>query len=150
MFRLAPLPLGLVLLLGGFAPADDKPAKGELQKFQGTWEGTSSFGDQPLKMVVTVKGDSWTFENTRPNGARITGNCKIAINEASSPKTLDFIDLVRRTNQRESQPSTQLAIYEFVDKDTLRVCNGFRERPTEFKEGTNEVRQRLFTLKRSR
>ena len=151
MSRSPLLSTGLVFLLVNSATADDKSAKGELQKFQGTWAGTSTFGGQPLQMAVTVKEDSWTFENTRPNGAKITGSCKFAINEKAIPvKTIDLIGLVRRTARGDSNPETQLAIYEFLDDDTLKICNGGNERPAEFKEGIDGGRPKLFTLKRSR
>ena len=61
-------------------------------------------------------------------------------------KTIDHTDIVRYGGSGNG-PDHILGIYEFVDENTIKFCNGFDKRPTEFKNG-NGGPPIMFTLKR--
>jgi uncharacterized protein (TIGR03067 family) len=129
-----------------FADDKDKPAKGDLAKFQGTW--TSSFGaNNEVGLVVTFKESAAHVKFTIGDGQSIEVDGAIKLDEKAKPhKTVDWVDF--KAPQGDAAPDN-FGIYEFIDDNTLKVCNGGpgNERPTEFKAGDSGAPQ-LITLKR--
>ncbi len=142
-----PVPhIALLLLLGNSACADDNPIKGHLATLQGTWTGKTG-RDGFYQSTMTIKGDVCSFDNVTRNGEKIGYTSKITVNEKARPhKTIDQTHIVRYGGSGKGADHI-LGIYEFVDKNTIRICNGFDKRPTEFKSGDGRP-PILFTLKR--
>jgi uncharacterized protein (TIGR03067 family) len=143
------LPLFLVALLvlsTRAVPADDRPIDGELAKLQGTWSGKT--GRNGIMITVwTIKKDILESENTLPSGKKVGGTFKLVVDGQARPhKTIDSLT-IRRDGGKGSGPDRVVGIYEFVDKDTIRVCNGAPDRPSEFKAGAGGLPV-MFTLKR--
>ena len=146
MKRLRLLSIALLLLLGNIAPAADEPIKGDLARLQGTWTGRT-MRDGVLQSTMNIKGDVCSFDNVSPNGEKIGFTSKIEVNEQAKPhKTIDHTDIIRYGGSGNG-PDHILGIYEFVDDNTIKFCNGFDKRPTEFKNGDGG-RLIMFTLKR--
>ena len=146
MKRLPLLSIALLLLLGNVAPADDKPIKGDLARLQGTWTGRT-MRDGALQSTMNIKGDVCSLDNVLPNGDKMGFTSKIEVNEQARPhKTIDHTDIIRYGGSRNG-PDHILGIYELVDDNTIKFCNGFDKRPTEFKNG-NGGPPIMFTLKR--
>jgi uncharacterized protein (TIGR03067 family) len=114
---------------------DEKVAK-EKKKFAGTWQLASgevdgkAVADEDLKRAkITFEGDKRTV--TVPHLAKDTFTNKTKrLDPSKKPAEMDWV--------RESGPAagtTMLAIYEFVDDDTCRICYdpAGKERPKEFK-----------------
>lgn len=142
----------IAFLLISSASADDKPLKGDLAKFQGTWTCTYRSADTTMNLVWTCTENRLNTEIGRPGSdSKIFGTCTIELDEQAAPHKLDLVNLVRRSPRKtkDTPPVTQMAIYEFIDADTIRICNGFSERPTEFRVGEGQ-RRSLFTLSRKR
>ena len=104
-----------VLLVAADNPKDDKKAKTDLDKFQGSWLGVEITynGDQASKegaekVKFTIKGDKWTVE--QPDGIELQGTLKL--DEKKKPKELDATT---------DDGKTILGIYE-VDGDKLKLC----------------------------
>jgi hypothetical protein len=146
MNRLPLLSIALLVGLGITAPADDKPKKDDLARFQGKWTGKTG-RDGAFFSTMTIKGDICSFDNVRQNGEKIGYTSKIEVNEHARPhKTIDQTDIVRYGGSGIG-PDHIFGIYEFIDDNTIKICNGFDERPTEFKNG-NGGPPIVFTLKR--
>ncbi len=146
MTRLPPFAIALLIVLGNIAPADDKPIKGDLARLQGTWTGKTMRGGL-TQSTVNIKGDVCSFDNILPNGEKIGFTSKINVNDQAKPhKTIDHTD-INRYGGSGNGPAQILGIYEFVDDNTIKICNGFDERPSEFKNGDGRP-PILFTLKR--
>jgi hypothetical protein len=128
------------------ASADDTPKKGDLAKIQGVWKGKTGRNGM-FESVMTIKGDTGRLDNTTANGRKIGLTYKITIDEGAKPhKTLDSSDIVRYGGSGKGADHV-FGIYEFVDDNTIRFCNGFDKYPTEFKDG-DDGPPILFTLKR--
>ena len=96
---------------------------------------------------MKIKGDDCSLDNVLPNGEKMGFASKIEVNEQARPhKTIDHTDIVRYGGSGNG-PDHISGIYEFVDENTIKFCNGFDKRPTEFKNG-NGGPPILFTLKR--
>jgi uncharacterized protein (TIGR03067 family) len=125
---------------------DDKPIKGDLGKFQGTW--TTSAGDNDeVTITMTVKVNAYTAKWDRGDGTNVELKGELRMNEQATPKTIDFFNTKR--NDGEDARDT-LGIYEF-DGDKIKLCvgGGGDERPTEFKRGSEGVPHLLtFTKKK--
>ncbi len=128
------------------AAADEKPLKGDLATFQGSW--TTKIGpEQNLDAVVTFKGTEVKLKLTAPDGQdfEITGEIKLD-EEAKPHKTIDWTKF--KTPDGDDAPEN-LGLYEIVDKDTVKVCNGGpnNPRPKEMKAGGGGE-PHILTLKR--
>jgi uncharacterized protein (TIGR03067 family) len=132
------------LLVAANNPKDDKKAKTDLDKFQGSWLGVEITynGEQAPKeaaekIKLTVKGDKWTFEQV--DGNELKGTLKL--DEKKKPKELDATT---------DDGRTILGIYE-VDGDKLKLCyaepGGERAKEFSSKAGSSHT---LAVYKRSR
>lgn len=117
--------LALALAVASAALAEPR---GDLAKFQGKWELTSSEKDgkkQPIGVVRTVKGDEYFFTK---DGKEVAKG-KIKLDEKASPRAIDIT---------RAGAGPMLGIYSF-DGDTQKVCIAppGKPRPKEFtsKEG---------------
>ena len=136
-----------LLAVPAFADEKDKPAKGDLAKFQGTWT-TKAGANQEVAVVLSFKENTTHVKFTTGDGQTFEIDGEIKLNDSARPhKTIDWVKF--KTPQGDDAPDN-LGIYEFTDDDTLKVCNGgpSNERPTEFKAGENGAPPQLFTLKR--
>jgi hypothetical protein len=76
---------------------------------------------------------------------KVGGTSRIAIDELAKPyKTIDDTILTRYGG---GGPDHVFGIYEFIDANTIRICNGFDKRPTDF-GGRGSQSFMVFTLKR--
>lgn len=91
-----------------------------------------------LKLVM--KGDAYTVS---ADGKEDKGTVKL--DATKTPKHLDIVGV-----EGENKGKTFLAIYEFVDKDTLKACYALSgDRPTEFKTVADDGRV-VLTFKRQK
>jgi hypothetical protein len=141
------LALSLIFLWVHASRADDKPLTGDMAKIQGTWKGQTG-RDGQFQTVMTLKGNTGKVDNTTSTGDKIGLAYKFEIDDKAKPyKTIRIYDIVRYGGNGRG-PEQVYGIYEFVDANTIRFCNGFDGKyPTEFKdsEGRSSL---LFTLKR--
>ena len=146
------LPLGAIVLLVGLAniaPADDKLIKGDLARLQGTWVGRTG-QDGRFQTTVTIKENLCSFDNATDSGSKIGGTSSIVIDELAKPyKTIDANIISRYGGGGGGAPNHVFGIYEFIDANTIRICNGFDRRPTDFQGGASQSFM-VFTLKRER
>jgi uncharacterized protein (TIGR03067 family) len=130
------------------AMADDKATKGDLAKFQGKW--TTQIGpEKNIALKVTFAEQKVTVSGTSPQGDAFEIHGEIKLNDSAKPhKTLDWVKFV---DQQGNEIGENLAIYEIVDADTIRICSGGPggDRPTEFKAGDGG-RPSLIVLKREK
>jgi uncharacterized protein (TIGR03067 family) len=135
-----------VIAFSSSAAGDDTPLNGDLAKLQGTW--TAMVGPKKnFRAVATIEGKVVTVKRTNPNGEETQVTCEIQIDEQAKPlKTIDWVKFIQPDG---AVGQDTLGIYEIVDEDTVRICNGGPggQRPTEFKEGENG-RPQLITMKR--
>jgi uncharacterized protein (TIGR03067 family) len=132
----------VVGLLVATARAEDKPAKGDKEKIQGTWTIVSGEHDgQPIpdEAIKSIKlvyaGDKFTLDH---GDRKSEGTFKLAPDK--SPKEIDY----------DMDGQAIKGIYQF-DGDTLKIANGKPgdARPKEFpkKEGSGLT---VATLKRQK
>lgn len=125
---------------------DDKPPTGDVKKLQGVWKGKTG-RNGIFDSVMTIKGDAGRLDNTTPNGKIIGLTYKFTIDERAKPfKTMDKFDIVRYGGTGNG-PNHVFTIYEFLDDNTIRFCNGFDKYPTEFKRADDNSTT-LSTFKR--
>ena len=138
--------LFVMIVAGQATAADVKPLKGDLAKFQGTW--TTKLGpEHNLDAAITIKGTDVALKLTTPDGQDFEIAGVIKVDEDAKPhKTIDWIKF--KTPNGDDAPDN-LGLYEFVDKDTVKVCNGGHNnpRPKELKAGDGGD-PTLLTLKR--
>ncbi|WP_406697674.1 TIGR03067 domain-containing protein [Singulisphaera sp. Ch08] len=129
--RFVPLIAVLVPLL---AAAADDSSKGDLAKFQGKWK-TSIGPEKNIALTVQFKGNAVTASASTPDGQSFELKGEIKLDESAKPfKTIDW---VKFTGPDGNDSPDNKGVYEVVDADTIKVCNGGpgNDRPTEFKEG---------------
>jgi uncharacterized protein (TIGR03067 family) len=104
-----------VLLVAADNPKDDKKAKTDLDKFQGSWlgleityNGEKAPKEAAEKVKFMIKGDKWTVE--QPDGNELKGTLKL--DQKKKPKEL---------NAATDDGRTILGIYE-IDGDKLKLC----------------------------
>lgn len=145
--RFAPLIAVLCPLL--IAAADDAP-KGDLGKFQGKWK-TMVGPEKNFAVSIVIQGNSVTVSGTIPNGEEFEVKGELKLNETAKPfKTVDWIKFAGPDGN--DAPENK-GIYEFVDADTIKLCNGGpgNDRPAEFKDGEGEGGGRdMILLKREK
>ena len=136
------------VLLASAVPAEDAPIEGDLAKLQGSWSGKT--GRNGIFFTVwTINKDTLDCENTMPDGRKVGFVSKLVVDGRAKPrKTMDCL-IIRRNGGSGNAPDRVLGIYEFIDDDTIRVCNNSPERPSEFKQAENGL-PIMFTLKRDR
>ena len=146
LMRLSLLVAAMLTVLTNALDAEDKPIEGDLAKLQGIWSGPTGRNGMFLT-TWTIKGEIVEYENITKDGKKIGGVCKVAVDERAKPhKAIDQITIAREGGNG-SGPKRVLGIYEFIDEDTIRICNDSPKRPTEFKFGENGPPV-LFTLRR--
>jgi hypothetical protein len=146
MNRLPLLSIALLFGLGNTAPADEKPKKGDLAKLQGTWTGKTGL-DGCLQTTFIFNGDSCLFDNVTKSGEKIGGTGKVALDELAKPHKTITQTIISRYGGVGRGPDHVFGIYEFIDANTVRICNGFDQRPTDF-SGRDSQDFMVFTLKR--
>ncbi len=126
--------------------AADNPQMSDLARLQGRWTGKTG-ANGLFQTTMTIKGDTCSLDNIRAGGNRIGLTGKIVINEQARPhKTIDTMNIIRYGGTGEG-PDHVEGIYEFIDDDTIKICNGFNGRPTRFMSGEGGSSM-VFTLKR--
>ncbi len=137
MNRLILLAALLLPWISPFAALADEKAdapKGDLGKLQGTW--TAKVGpEKNVPIVLTIQGKAVTLKITGPDGQEYNSKGEIKVDESAKPfKTIDWVKFTRPDGEEAPE---NLALYEFLDADTVRLCSGGpgNERPTEFKAG---------------
>ncbi len=146
MNRLPLLSIALLFGLANIAPAADEPIKGDLARLQGTWVATTGQGDR-FQTTFNIKGNLCSFDNVTESGSKIGGTSTITVDELAKPyKTIDQT-ITSRYGDAGGGPEHVVGIYEFIDANTIRFCNGFDKRPTDFQGGGSRIFV-AFTLKR--
>ncbi|SIO44032.1 uncharacterized domain TIGR03067 protein [Singulisphaera sp. GP187] len=141
------VPLFAILFPVLATAADDAP-KGDLAKFQGKWK-TSLGPEKNITLTVEIKGSVVTASGSAPDGQTFEIKGEIKLDAAAKPfKTVDWVKFVGPDG---NESPDNKGLYEFVDDDTIKICNGGpgNDRPTEFKEGENE-KPSLIVLKREK
>ncbi len=128
----------VLLVLAGTAPlalADDKADK-EKKKFDGTWTMVSGevdgkpVADEHVKQgKLTYEGEKITVATPHQSKDPFTAKLK-RVDPSKKPAEMDWV--------RDAGPGagqTMMAIYEWVDEDTYRICfdPSGKVRPKEFK-----------------
>jgi len=114
----------------------DEKADKEKKKFAGTWVMVSGQVDGKAVSDEHVKANKPTYEGDKitvvsPHQSAETIKAKLArVDPSKKPHEMDWV--------RENGPGkekTMMAIYEWVDDDTYRICldPSGKERPKEFK-----------------
>ncbi|WP_422927444.1 TIGR03067 domain-containing protein [Singulisphaera sp. PoT] len=122
--------------------------KGDHFKLQGKWTAMAG-PDKAVPIFIAVKDNAITFKGTTPNGEEFEFSGEFKIDDQAKPhKTIDWVNF--KAPNGDAIPDN-LAIYEVVDNDTFKVCNGGpgAKRPTEFKDG-EDAHAQVLTLKRDK
>jgi uncharacterized protein (TIGR03067 family) len=127
--------------------ADEKPIKGDLARFQGTWTASAGDNDEVV-ITMTVKANTYTAKWDSGDGTKVELKGELRMNDEAKPnKTIDFFNSKRNDGE---DVKDALGIYEF-DGDKIKLCagDGGEERPTEFKKGSDGTPHLLtFTRKK--
>ncbi len=109
--------------------ADEKPIKGELARFQGSWKAEAN----DVAIGMKVKGNAVTARWERGDNTQVELKGEIRLNDQADPKTIDFFGF---KNASGEDLKDNLGIFA-VDGEKIKVCVGGpgNERPTEFKAG---------------
>ena len=108
------------------------PNDGDLGRLQGRWIARAG-ARREIRVILHVHGRSVDAAITTPQGLRLKVHGEVKLDEAASPRCVDWIKFTG-ADQQEYPPIT--GIYKF-DGDTFTVCNGGMNgaRPGEFKAG---------------
>jgi uncharacterized protein (TIGR03067 family) len=99
--------------------ATDPPPAGDLGRLQGHWAAKAG-AERKVDVGLDVDGDRIKVKITTPQGLTLRARGKLRINEKTTPRSLDWVDL---TGTDGAKLPEILAIYEFRG-ETLLVCNG--------------------------
>jgi uncharacterized protein (TIGR03067 family) len=126
----------VVVVAASVAVADDEKVEKEKKKFAGTWKlasgevGGKAVADEHVKKSkITFDGDTVTV--TTPHQSEDPIKAKVKhLGPSKKPAEMDW--------ERDNGPGkgkTMMAIYEWVDEDTYRICfdPSGKTRPKEFK-----------------
>jgi RNA polymerase sigma factor (sigma-70 family) len=112
----------------------EAPAKKDLEKLQGTWiaavggefRGKTATEQENIRAGhrLVISGDKFAWFTALQVEPLMKGT--VRIDETKRPKTMDM------EFERESNRAVGKCIYE-LDGDTLKICYGEPDRPTEFK-----------------
>jgi uncharacterized protein (TIGR03067 family) len=126
---------------------DEKPIKGDLAKFQGSWLAPAGDNDEVI-ITMTVKVNAYTASWDSGDGTKVELKGELRVNEKATPnKTIDYFNTQRNDGE---DARDNLGIYE-IDGDKIKVCVGApgAERPTEFKKGEGgSIHLLIFTRKK--
>jgi uncharacterized protein (TIGR03067 family) len=105
----------------GKPAASGKPAakgalKGDLAALQGTWTAAEGVFHGHGRETMTIQGDAIDVVGRANNGIELHFRARIKLNEAASPRAIDFVDVTN--GNRRGQPS--VGIYE-LDGDMLKL-----------------------------
>jgi uncharacterized protein (TIGR03067 family) len=125
--------------------ADEKPIKGDLARFQGSWTAKAGDNDE-VTISMTVKVNAYTAKWESGDGTNIEMKGELRVNQDATPKTIDFFN-GRRNDGEDARDS--LGIYA-IEGDKIKVCvgGGGEERPTEFKKGDGSTPHILIFTKK--
>ena len=118
-----------LLVLTLLIAADDKGAKAELKKLEGTWQLVSEVMDGKEQPADYVKRIRWTFDDKGhwrvEDGGKVQFTGDLTVYPDRNPKAADST----LTNEGDQKGKIIRAIYE-LDGDTLKECwTVERERP---------------------
>ena len=129
----------VLLVLAVAAPlalGDDDKAEKEKKKFAGTWtlasgevDGKAVADEDAKRGRMTIEGEKRTL--TTPHLSKDTFTSKLKrLDPSKKPAEIDWV-----RDSGSAAGTTMLAIYEWVDDDTWRVCYdpSGKGRPKEFK-----------------
>jgi uncharacterized protein (TIGR03067 family) len=128
------IPVLVVLCPLLVAAADDAEPKGDLAKFQGRWKMMVG-PEKNFPIALLIKGKTATVSGSTPDGQDFQIKGEIKLDDAAKP--FRTIDWVKFAGPEGNDLPENKGIYELVDRDTIKVCNGGpgKDRPTVFKEG---------------
>lgn len=132
MKTLTPVALLVAALAAtSFARADDKPARGDLAKLQGTWK--AKVAADLFKVRLEIKDQTVVVKGATGEGELFEFKGDFTLDENAKPhKTIDWKNF---TSPDGEVVADVLGIYEFSDADTLKLCSGGPGdgRPADFK-----------------
>jgi len=122
----------LSLMLGETRGGETRTDAGDLSRLQGRWTARAG-ARRELDVVLDVEGKAIKVLIRTPQGLDIKVRGVVKLNEATSPRSLDWIELAGPNRQ----PLPQVAGIYRLDASSFTVCNGgfLGARPTEFKSG---------------
>jgi uncharacterized protein (TIGR03067 family) len=116
------------------ADAKDDKIKNELKKFEGNWtmssgevEGKKVAAEHVKKSKITWKGKKVSL--LTPHQSKEEIRAEAVLDPTKKPKRMEWVRSVGPNKGKK-----MLAIYEFIDDDTYRVCFAApgKKRPTKF------------------
>jgi uncharacterized protein (TIGR03067 family) len=109
---------------------------GDLGRLQGCWTTTAGPG-RDIAVTLGVRGRAITVDLATPQGLKISVEGEIKVDEAASPKAIDWVKLTLPDGT--GLPDT-LGIYE-IDGDALKLCTGgpSNGRPSAFVPGAGAL-----------
>jgi uncharacterized protein (TIGR03067 family) len=112
--------------------AETPAAENDLARMQGRWTARAG-ARREVRVVLDIKGRKATATIKTPHGARLLLTGEVKLDEATSPRRLDWMKF---TGADQQEFPSLLAIYT-LEGDRFTVCNGGLNgmRPTEFKPG---------------
>lgn len=115
---------------GGEASSD--ASAGDLARLQGRWSARAG-SRRELQVLLEVQGKEIRVAITTPQGLDIKVRGGMKLDEAVTPRNIDWINLAGP----DQQPLPQIAAIYKLEGDTFTVCNGgfLGSRPAEFKGG---------------
>jgi uncharacterized protein (TIGR03067 family) len=123
--------LAATLAVTSFASADEKAAKGDLAKLQGTWK--AKIAADLFKVSLEIKDQNVVVTGSTGEGELFEFKGDFSLDDTAKPhKTIDWKNF---TSPDGEVVADVLAIYEFTDADTLKLCSGGpgNGRPADFK-----------------
>jgi len=136
----------LIVVLGvaGGVQAADRSDK---DRIQGHW--TTMIGpNKDITLTLSVEGDALTVSYSTQNGQPQTLKGELKLDEKADPKAMDWVKMTNNGSPLDEN----LAIYRFVDDDTLQVRGmGLdKKRPVDFSKEAQKGRPQTLTLKRKK